>query len=956
LLAALLCLALLAFWTLLGFALLAPRDREQALPALLLAPAVGIALTLVPVFCLNRLGVPVARFGWPLLAALAAGCALRLWRARPAFDPRAYAPFAAVLLLAFWLTGRPMLRFGFDWVSFANEDMTNYCLSAHRFLDHGFGDQPSAAELLSGRDYSQYYWFVHVPAHVRPGADLILAWVLSLTGLSGPQAFMPVLLAFHLALLGAGAALAFRGGGVGPAWWACLLLAASALTTLGALYQLIAQVAGLALLAACVAVAFRPMADLSRRAAAGRGLLIGLLGSGLALVYPEVLPFLVVGYAAYLAASFRAWWPARGRLLTALAIGVAASLLVLNRSAIGLFRFLLEQGKFGALNQFLSDLFPYYLMPSGLVQLWGWNAIGAPLPAEPLLSVLIVLGGLLLAFAGAAAVWLARRGSPAAALVVVMLGVGVWLFFRPDGFGLMKLAMFAQPFLLASLVLALWRVIPRLWLRVAVLVVLALAGVPAQYHYVWVSRGNGAALLEAPNPSRLRLGTALQESVRRYAPRRIVSDTYIVSVGKLQAVATRGIDAAFPSITKFPMFFAFERPQIGFDPDLASTALGLQDAICDRLPLRFFDLHAEGGGERTNVFRIVDIGLPRGPFADGNYLLCGTHCTSILNRRHSPAQTREPFLLRPAGEVRNHLVFQFSKLGQLTSGGDYDVRRAGLHALQPDIWYPGRTMAGCGRHHLYLVLNPSETVRVQLDVTACLNYSDGNRLPPAAVVGDARRRFPLVGRGSARVFSPPVRPQFHDGLPFIAVDMGAAGADFHPERHGLMALYGRRYGGDHRRLAAFLRDVSLVSEEEYARLRPPTRVHHFPAGLRHPDLEYAGIYEDGWVSEHAFFNLASPARHAALTLRGCVPRGDEPGFSTELAVLLDGAEVCRRTLAVGEFNLHLPVRPRDPARTRVELCFSRTHHLPGGDPRPGVARMSEIGFTEQPEPEENPER
>ena len=40
------------------------------------------------------------------------------------------------------------------------------------------------------------------------------------------------------------------------------------------------------------------------------------------------------------------------------------------------------------------------------------------------------------------------------------------------------------------------------------------------------------------------------------------------------------------------------------------------------------------------------------------------------------------------------------------------------------------------------------------------------------VVGKERERFPLVGRGSARVFSPPIAPQIINGMPYIALDMG----------------------------------------------------------------------------------------------------------------------------------------------------------------------------------------
>ena len=79
--------------------------------------------------------------------------------------------FWGALVFAAW----PMFRFGFDWLSFCNDDMANYCLAADRPLNHGFFDGPNMEDFLQGRDYTQAYWFMHVPGNIRSGSDLILA-------------------------------------------------------------------------------------------------------------------------------------------------------------------------------------------------------------------------------------------------------------------------------------------------------------------------------------------------------------------------------------------------------------------------------------------------------------------------------------------------------------------------------------------------------------------------------------------------------------------------------------------------------------------------------------------------------------------------------------------------------------------------------------------------------------
>src|SRR5205085_5070927 len=143
----------------------------------------------------------------------------------------------------------------------------------------------------SGREYALVYWLPSVPGMVRPGAELVLAWACALTGLTPPQAFMPVMLAFHLVLVSAaGALVCRRGESDGPALLTCGLVGASALVTLGTLSQLIAQVAGVALLAGCAAALYAPSAGLGRREGLRRGLLVGVFASALLMLYPEIVP------------------------------------------------------------------------------------------------------------------------------------------------------------------------------------------------------------------------------------------------------------------------------------------------------------------------------------------------------------------------------------------------------------------------------------------------------------------------------------------------------------------------------------------------------------------------------------------------------------------------------------------------------------------------------------------
>src|SRR5262249_34163061 len=144
---------------------------------------------------------------------------------------------------------------------------------------------------------------------------------------------------------------------------------------------------------------------------------------------------------------------------------------------------------------------------------------------------------------------------------------------------------------------------------------------------------------------------------------------------------------------------------------------------------------------------------------------------------------------------------------------------------------PGVTMSGTGRHHLYQVVNPSPAVRFVLEVTTTVKADGKNRLPHAAAIGQTRRDFDVAGRGSARGISPPVQPQFIDGQRYLALDLGEEGKEMPNVRSGLMGLYGTNIRTDRRLLIGFTRDISLISEEEYAHLTPPSKLQTFPEDL-----------------------------------------------------------------------------------------------------------------------------
>lgn len=925
-----LTVGLFGFWTVLGLAAVSfLYVRRAALLAVLLAPCVGMALSVLLVFLLNRLGMPVESFGRPLAVALL-GVAVFLLLRRVGVPWPKYAPFAGIFLVGLLLAGWPLLQFGFDWVSYCNDDMANYCLAAQRFQRYGFYDKPTE-DLAAGRDYSQYYYLYHVTFPVRPGSELLLAWVASVTGLTTLQVFMPVVLSFHVTLLSATGALMGRTRRTRAlALATCGLLSVSALATLGVVYQLIAQTAGLALLAATFTTLLGPLGRMRASRILRHGLLLGILGGGLLILYPEVSVFLAVAVVVHFAV--RAWYgQARlGRVVPGIVVATAFVVVFYNSYAFRIAEYLSLQ--FAAQSETnrlaFAASFPYYLMPTGAANLWGVFRI-SEVPREPWLSLGILLGSVLCVLGLLAVAWMTWRRQPAAAVALVMIGVAALLFWKREGFGLFKLAMFVQPFL-AGAVAAAWFRLTRhrgVHVRVLPLVLLGLVGVLSQWRYVEASRGTGQHFTEIPGASRHRIGQSFAAVVEEAAPSRLLLETDNIVLAKVQAMFTRGIPTTYLSDVYFQ---------------------GLREAVPENLPAgivqrhgrfyREFDLH-DG---RRNL--IHDPYPPHEPPStwESAHLIGGSGQITVLNRQH--ARRGGPLFFQSAvRDLRNHLVFVSSDLGQ-TSALARDPSKVGIWRIEPEPRMRKSWFAAFGRCQAFQVFGPTPTFRMVLDMTVS-HRGDGELiLPKPSVIGDARRTIPFVGRGSGRVFSEPVSPQLIAGRAYLMLDFDQDLVRLEQASTGLMRLAGENVQLDRRSLVGWVRNVSLVSEEEYAALEAPSSLEKLPGDLLQAGLEYSGITEDGWVSDQSFFCLRQTSSHGAVVLRGHIPQAQStPPFQTELTVRLDGEVVGRADLGVGDFEQRFTV-PRADARRRIELTFSRTQRLPAPDRRPVGARISSIGF------------
>lgn len=900
--------ALLAFWTALGWSLIALAiPRVRPLQALFLAPVAGAAITLLAVFWLN-LVMPVSSFARPLLGVLCAvTVAAWIWR-RPSWT-REELIFFLPVVVAIIAFGFPSFRFGFDWMGNANDDWANYNLNALRLLNDSFFHQPSIEAMKAGRDYPGFFWFLNVPSGARPGSEMLLAWVSGITGKSPFFVFMPVILALHALLCFAAAALAMASLGRGVLFAALILTAMAPLNQFAVHQQLIGQVVGLTLMCATAALTFVSFNEFNSK---GRIAVTSIVVAAFCLSYPEALPFFVLAFIVFHVLHGRTvgWgWNHCWRILFVPAITFA----LLGPYSVSFLFFLLTQ-LHGSGTQGIYDdvsIFPYFLVPSGLSVLFGFSKLGEVLE-EPLLSASIAAAVLMVAVVlSSLVIGLKRRHAVSIYLAILCIVAAVLLLQRND-YGLFKVAMFSQAFIWFAVVLS----VSRLHVASAVAAyALVLGGICiTDFRIGLISfedkiagdllgasrkglltaalieppRESCDANIETPNPPLLKILAALPNCARSFLARPWVFGGWVSS-----AAGNVEQRPSLPSVKAYTQ---------AADQQLPPTKIDLPFPGMQSNPVMTFKSSFATYSRWAHVWPVP----------------------SVYYGAAEPST--------------NELVLLSSNLGSYYYLPDFEGKIS-LFQVEQDIFFLDRQFAAAGRYLLFRVEQPTKKQRLLLDLTTTIMADGKAELPPAAIAGETRVSIGLEGHGAARVLSPPFAPLVLDGVSYALLDLGAAPHFIRTARPGLMGLYGTSVPLDYRRVVAFIRKIRAVDSEAADENVAPSRIANFPADLGNPNLLFSGIYEDGWVGNRGFVTLSSVAPGKAI-MRGTVPGGI--GIeSVELTMTAGNSAPVKKMLKPGPFEIEAPV---EAGEHRIRFQFSEMGRLLAPDNRPAAALLSSVSI------------
>ncbi len=438
-------------------------------------------------------------------------------------------------------------------------------------------------------------------------------------------------------------------------------------------------------------------------------------------------------------------------------------------------------------------------------------------------------------------------------------------------------------------------------------------GIYTQQFYVSMSEGTGIGYAEIQNGSSDRLVDDLHRIGRSVTTRAVVTDSSNPSLFKLEAAYLEGHRFLIPARDYFH----------------TETKTG---SIFVR---REFDLKAENPGAKVNSFE-QDETTEQMVKKDGEVtLLLSTNTQTVLNRSSYPKNLNHVILPLPWKDARNLLLFVHSELGQ--SMNTRNRRHTSYFPLFVDR--PKKSsVAPVGRYLLFRAVNPSSQFRLVMNLSTL-----DHPLPPASVVGETRESIRFTGSGSGRVVSNLLKPQWIDGAPYICIDMGMDGLPTREIRTGLMRLWGRDLPLDYKLLVGLARNISIITDEEYRQFVAPSGIRKIPDDLLNQQLEYSGVHEDGWLSDSSYFFFDSKSTLQPLVMKGVVPITHDPSFETNMIALVDGEEVGRRHLTVGEFEYRFPV-PQRTGRRLVELQFDRTQQLLGNDSLQAAALLRCISF------------
>ena len=869
----------------------------------LIAPIFGLCLILSLCYFFSIIGIPLSHAAFPIL-----GCCLSylVWRVfkishskrfvlrRTAFGLKMH----GLLLLGWIATGWPLILYGYDYISVCNNDMVFYCNESQWFQNRGMFTTPDPA---SGHSYDQ------IRAVIPPGRcawTLLLACTSSISGLSPIALYEPLALVIHVILLAAigAAAASLRGRARMKAGIAIIMSSFSAIISCGTILQLVPQQMGVAMLITALVLTINSVVRTgSLNEYMKRLTPLLLVVFVLCFTFPELLPFYILSCLIFLT-----WCRLRRKIPLSRIIGWPVVMVL--ASAPGTF-ILIYSNLSVTIQQGMSkqasdtvEIFPYYLMPSGIANFLGWIPHGTTWPNGIGFDILLICGMLVVFTLIALAIKCISANDRAAMIWSPMLLVSaalyVKLFSGDSGFGLFKLAMIVAPFMAIAVAntCAQWPAAMK-W---TFLLVLLGPSILTQTKHVYGSLG--FSFTEIADASTKRI----------YAKLRALS---AVSEGK------HIIDT--PSLPLAGLIACeFEHSSNGARVLMPQIGLGRHTRQIHPLPKGLSASAATAPTDAMLAWNEIPV------IADSH--------GGIFTGAMTAVKDNSPIWSIPRNELR--AVFLPTDIGTTVYNRGGLAQNIAIWQAEPDVFQSEKNFAACYRPMTFRIHGVGSGRRfIILSFSKSTLPGINQQLGMIRLITEkGRSEISVKGRGSLRIHAP------FEGE-YLEINTGEVGYQYPSFKTGLMCLWGRNLRSDRRILNGVVRELAVVDEMRLSHIlsaNTPSHVNNFPTGLLNKSVFYSGIYEDGWLAENASIHLRGGGR---LTINGEMPALTSFAQGAQMHIAI-GESKHTRHLIPGKFTLRFPGIP--PGIHCIEIQMSGLGLLPKPDERTVSIRLHSIGFEE----------
>lgn len=894
-----------------------------------LAPVLGLSTLVVVVFSLSRLGIPLANVGLPIFISLILLIVIRRKNISYKLITRSHTLKFLLLPFGVLLAAWPILKYGFSWISYVNDDMNNYVLATTRFLNYGFFSEPDNL-YYRGMDYSQLYYYMHVDSHVRSGSEMFLAIVSSVTHLEPIKIFMPTILALQMILISSILALSrlskYRSKRLTRISY--ILSIGSGMLSLGFLYQLIAQVGGLAIGIGfiCLLIVYLKTGGSYRDKWPTIMVAVSILCAAL-IWYPEFLGFVAIICLIILVTNRNII--NKKDVYPALTL-IVLTIIVLNQYffqavKFGIFQFDKAQESVAGVNS-NAQLFPYFLNPHGLSAYLGLSPLNRwysdPFESLAVVSSMLFLSGIVM--------FILRKAqdiSPSSIATLTLIVGFSYLVFTANGFGAFKIAMFVAPFLVVviaevfqfSLVKP-FKVTSAIVL--SCLLVLTSLNIRTSQFYSAASTGTSSnGFNEIQNGSGTNFTDMIDLALDRASryDNDLISTSVNLSQIKLEAIAAK----------ETPVFFSSTNPF---------------DNVYNSSPLK------EKVGYKKVIYNSV---WGANTFYQPNLMIDGAKNFSYLVSRnkyevlnHSGYKTGSgDWSYEVVSKPRNYVAFINSTMGP-SYYENKDRKKTVFFQPEKNPMIPGRYMQSIGNDLLIQVIGLSTNPVLIMNVSTTVMSQYNRKIPKIFIQGELTQEVTNAGRGSAQIEVSLGKPMVMNGFNYYHIHIDQALEPFPQKKSIIGKLYGTKFEQDARRVGLFLNNLSIVDQSEINRRNSQNAISIFPQDLALNNTEYSGIYEDGWIGNNSSFTLSDVGK-TQLEIAGSVPiLENNPRFKTSITLSVDGKIYTKKYLLGGPFKISVPWTTgiSSPSLRKVSISFSNEQKLRVPDGRPASAQILFVGF------------